>query len=256
VGLLREIIKLFSSSNSSNSNDTQELSIKPSDSGNSYTTSGFEDVTDGLEFYPTFQLSTPCKVLRACGTRVQAKKQIPDYLRSQQEGVWVPKVKSEYSLDLDDKEVGASDAYGTKREDYIEYVCSIKDIYSGDGSVLERVNLINKYREEHPDLLYVESKLLKTYRRSSIIDILILTIDFSFKDLAQLHFSDRGYLKEMLSINTRVEKSLLGANLETIESMVNISKEELIKLDGIGSKSADKILDKIKEIKILINHNT
>jgi len=233
------------------------LSIKPSKTTNSYTASGFDDVIDGLEFFPTFHFDTPCEVLRAYGMRVDTEEQIPDFLKSQVEGVWIPKVKNECRLDgFDNEDVGASDAFGVRRDDYIAYVCSIKDIYSSGRNIFERVDLINKYREEHKDLLYVEDKLLNSYRRNSIIDVLMFITDFSFKDLVCLRFRDNGYLKPILGVNTRIEKSLISAGFQTVENIVNASKEQLVKLDGVGSKSADKILDKIAEVKAVVTEES
>lgn len=76
-------------------------------------------------------------------------------------------------------------------------------------------------------------------------------VNFSFEDLVRLHFSDSGYLKQILGVSLRVEESLINAGFETVKDIISVSKEQLIKLNGIGSKSATKILAKIEEVKAI-----
>ncbi|WP_181317815.1 helix-hairpin-helix domain-containing protein [Photobacterium kishitanii] len=253
--MFRKFFNLFSSNRTENSSETPDLTIKPSETSNSYSTSGFGDVVDGLQFSPTFHFKTPCEILRSNGMCVASEDEIPDHLKDQKHGVWLPKLKNEYSLN-DTKDVGASDAYGAKREDYIKFVCSIKDIYSSSGSIFDRVERINAFKDKHPELQYVESKLLASYSSySSLIDILMFNIDFLFEDLANFHYKDEGYLKKIFGVNTRVEKSLLSSGYKVAEDVIYLTKEQLMELDGVGNKSADKILEKILEVKVAVNSN-
>ncbi|KDN27544.1 hypothetical protein VFDL14_19920 [Vibrio fortis] len=253
--MFRKILSLFGSSRSQAHNESQDLTIKSNETTNSYSSSGFGDVVDGLQFSPTFQIRTPCKILRANGMHVANEAQIPDYLREQQHGIWLPKVKQKYSLD-DDNDVGASDASGSNRDDYITFVCSIKDIYSENISIFERVKLIDTFKADHPELLYVEDKLLAYYNNyDSIIDILMFNVDFSFEDLANFHYRDEGYLRPILGINSRVEKSLISLGYKVVEDVTHLTKDQLMELDGVGNKSAEKILEKIAEVKSAIRLN-
>jgi hypothetical protein len=252
-GMFTKFLKLFGSNRSLASKETQELAIKPNESSNSYSVSGFDDVVEGLQFSPTFQLRTPIKILKATGMCVESEEQIPDFLKEQQHGVWLSKVNSKYSLD-DNNDVGASDAYGSDRDDYIKYVCEIKEIYSSSDTIFERAKQIDTFKKEHPELKYVEDKLLQYYNNfDSIIDVLMLNIDFSFEDISNFHYRDEGYLKQIFDINTRVEKSLLNSGYKRAEDVVLLTKEQLLALDGVGSKSADKILEKIEVVKSIVN---
>ncbi|MGR5130596.1 helix-hairpin-helix domain-containing protein [Photobacterium swingsii] len=253
--MLRKILNLFSRNRSENSSEIQDLTIKPSETSNSYSASGFGDVVDGLQFSPTFLLRTPCEILRANGLCVANEAEIPAYLREQQHGIWLPKLKSEHSL-CDMSDVGASDAYGANREDYVKFVCSIKDIYSSSGSIFERVARIDTFKDKYPELKYIESKLLSYYDSyDSIIDILMFNIYFSFEDLVNLHYKDEGYLKQIFGINTRIEKSLLSSGYMVAEDVICLTKVQLMELDGVGNKSADKILEKIAEVKSSVSLN-
>lgn len=51
---------------------------------------------------------------------------------------------------------------------------------------------------------------------------------------------------EDLGLSARVEKSLLGAGIETVESLAGKSKEDLTSIKGIGEKAAEEILKAIK----------
>ncbi|TFH89377.1 helix-hairpin-helix domain-containing protein [Vibrio ouci] len=254
--MFRKILSLFGRSRSQVCSENQDLAIKPNETSNSYSASGFGDVVDGLQFSPTFLIRTPCEILRANGMCIASEEEIPDYLKEQQHGIWLPKLKNEYSLD-DNNDVGASDAYGASREDYITFVCGIKDIYSEHGSIFERVERIDTFKGKHPELLYIENKLLAYYNGyDSIIDILMFNVGFSFEDLANFHYRDEGYLKQILGVNTRVEKSLLSSGYKVAEDVIYLTKEQLMELDGVGNKSADKILEKIAEVRSAVSSNT
>jgi len=229
------------------------LSISPSTSSNSYDAVGFADITDGLIFSPTFMLSTPSKILRSDGLCVETKDQIPEFLKDQPHGGWMPKLKPKFDLFGDDGKVGASDAYGAKRKDYISYVCTIRDIYTGDGSIFDRMNMIDDYRDKHPKLLYVEAKLLNYYGYSgSLADMLMNVIGCSYDDLVMLRFQDENYLKPIFEINVRIEKSLIIEGYKTAEKVISLTKEQLIELGGVGSKSADKIIAQTQKIKNIV----
>lgn len=250
--MFRKFLSLFGTKHSSVISETQELSIKPSGTGNSYSASGFEDICEGLEFSPTFLFRTPSEVLKANGMSVEAEEDIPDFLKDQKHGFWFPKVNSKYSLD-DNNDVGASDAYGANRDDYIEFVCGIKDLYSQNTTIFERIKLIDNFKKEHPELKYIEDKLLQYHSNYvSIIDILMLKINYSFEDIVNFHYRDESYLKQIFDINTRVEKSLIASGYKTAEGVIPLTKKQLVDLDGIGSKSADKILDKAELIKSMV----
>lgn len=253
--MLSKFLKLFTGHNT-NVNSQVKSSIpkiiKPSTTSNSYTATGFDGVVDGIKFSPTFLLITPCEVLRADGMILKNEKEIPDFLKDPSQGVWLPRLKRESSFN-GSRDVGASDAYGANRIDYIAYVCSVKDIYASRGNIFERVKLIDQFKKENPNLLYVEEKLLKHYENyTSIIDILMLRIYFSFEDLVLFHYQDKGYLNQMLEVNARIEQSLIDSGYETVEDIASLSKDQLVKLNGVGNKSAEKILDKINEINMLI----
>ncbi len=253
--MFRKILSLFSSNRSENSSETQGLTIKPSETSNSYSASGFEDIVDGLQFSPTFLFNTPSEILKANGMCIESAEEIPDYLKDQQHGIWLPKVKSKYALD-DNYDVGASDAYGAKRDDYIKFVCSVKDIYCVSESIFVRAERIDRFKVKHPELKYIENKLLKYYDSyDSIIDILIFNVNFSFEDLVNFHYKDEGYLRQIFGINTRVEKSLLSSGYKVAEDVICLTKAQLMELDGVGNKSADKILEKIVEVKSSISSN-
>lgn len=253
--MFRKFLNLFGSNRSSTSNESQDLAIKPSETSNSYNASGFDDIVEGLQFSPNFLLRTPCEILKANGMYVETEENIPDFLKDQQHGVWLPKVNSKYSLD-DNNDVGASDAYGADRDDYIKFVCEIKDIYSESVTIFERVKLIDNFKKKHPELKYVEDKLLQYYSNyGSIVDILMFNINFSFEDIANFHYRDEGYLKQIFDINTRVEKSLVTSGYKIAEDVILLTKEQLMALNGVGSKSADKILDKVELVKSTVNSN-
>ncbi|HIF9187314.1 hypothetical protein EQ875_02234 [Photobacterium damselae subsp. damselae] len=250
--ILKSIFSLFSGSKSTEKNKASDLSIKPSKDNNTYVASGFNDVVDGLQFSPTFLLRTPCEILKSNGMHVIDDTQIPKHLKDQKYGVWIPKLKRKSFTGSD--VVGASDAYGVTQDDYISYVCAVKDIYCRQGHILDRTSLLEQYRSDNKELLYVEKKLLEYYdNHNSIIDLLMFKIHYSFEDLVILRYRDKGYIKRIFDVNARVEESLINAGYETAEIIVNLSKDNLVKLDGIGSKSADKILATSEKIVTLIH---
>ena len=173
---------------------------------------------------------------------------------SHQHFYWEPRAK--FSGQDEKNDVGASDAYGVSRDDYINFVCGLKDIYCKSGTIFERVEQIDNFKEKHPELQYVENKLLNYYKTyDSIIDVLMFNIQFSFEDLANFHYRDEGYLKQIFGINTRVEKSLLSSGYRIAEDVICLKKEQLMEFDGVGSKSAGKILNKIKDVKSSVSSN-
>jgi DNA-directed RNA polymerase alpha subunit len=46
---------------------------------------------------------------------------------------------------------------------------------------------------------------------------------------------------------------LLNSGYKRAEDVVLLTKEQLLALDGVGSKSADKILEKIEVVKSIVN---
>ena len=229
--------------------------IKISELSNSYVATGFGEMCNRLEFFPTFHFTAPSEILRSNGMRVKEEAQIPDFLKGRQHGIWLPKIKAEYDLGFGrNNDVGASDAYGADRDDYISYVCSIKDIYLADGEIFDRVKKIEDFRAQNPELLYVEEKLLNCYSLyGSIIDVLMFVIESSYQDIVLYRFDDKNYLQKIFDINTRVEKSLISKGYETAKDVVSLTREQLITFDGIGRKSAEKIVEKIDEIKKITN---
>lgn len=253
--MFRKILSLFDGNRSSSNNETQELSIKPSEASNSYSAPGFEDITEGLQFSPTFLFRTPSEILKANGMCVDAEENIPEFLKDQQHGVWLPKVNSKYLFD-DSNDVGASDAYGADRDDYIKFVSEIKDLYSLSANIFERVKLIDDFKKENQQLKYIEDKLLQYYSNYvSIIDIIMLDVSYSFEDVVIFHYRDEGYLKQIFDINARIEKSLIASGYKTAEDVILLTKKQLVDLDGVGSKSADNILEKSELVKSVVNFN-
>lgn len=56
-------------------------------------------------------------------------------------------------------------------------------------------------------------------------------------------------LQAILDVNEKVESILLEADLDTLEKIEEAGRDELIALKGIAEKTADFILDAIKEYK-------
>ena len=48
-------------------------------------------------------------------------------------------------------------------------------------------------------------------------------------------------------VGPKVEKVLIAAGYDTIEKIKNLTAEDLTKLDGIGAKTAEKIIKSAKE---------
>ena len=253
--MFRKLLNYLDRKTSNNTNKTQDLVIKPSKKTNSYNASSFEDIIEGFQFSPTFLFRTPSETLRANGIHVKHEEDIPDFLKEQRHGVWLPKVSEKYTLS-DNTKVGASDAHGADRDDYIKFVCSIKDIYYSDSSIFERASRIDNFIEKHPELRYIEEKLLKYYGSyDSVIDILMFHIDFSLKDITVFYFKSEGYLKQIFEINSRIEKALLNSDYKVAEDVIYLTKKQLIELDGVGNKSAEKILKRIEEVKHFVSDN-
>ncbi|MFH0763424.1 MAG: transcription termination factor NusA [Candidatus Omnitrophota bacterium] len=56
-------------------------------------------------------------------------------------------------------------------------------------------------------------------------------------------------LMDLDGVGPKVAKALAGAGYDTVEKIKNLTVEELTKIDGIGKKTAEKILTSAKEIK-------
>ena len=207
--------------------------------------------TEGLYFVPVLKLLTPNDILRADGLRVASEQDIPEFLLTKKYGIWLSTASYETAVGND--EAKESDADGVKRSDYIHYVCSIKDIYCADSDIHSRVNAIEAFRNEHLELIYVEEKLLAHYRSySSIVDILMFEYHFVFEDLVILHSNNSHYLKAILEINTRVEKSLRAAGYSSPSAIRTLSKKDLLKLDGVGPKTAKHLYEKAQQINTIL----
>ncbi|MDD5680940.1 MAG: transcription termination factor NusA [Candidatus Omnitrophica bacterium] len=55
-------------------------------------------------------------------------------------------------------------------------------------------------------------------------------------------------LTDIEGVGPKVEKILIGAGYDTVEKIKNLTAEDLTKLDGIGAKTAEKIIKSAKEV--------
>ena len=56
-------------------------------------------------------------------------------------------------------------------------------------------------------------------------------------------------LKQLKGVGAKIEKILIGAGYDTVDRIKNLTVEDLVKLDGIGEKTAAKIINSAKGLK-------
>ncbi|SQH75530.1 protein of unknown function [Shewanella benthica] len=207
------------------------------------------DIVEGIMFSPVFLIGTPVEALKADGLVVKNKSDIPGHLLDMSSGTWLPKVNDKYRLGGADL-VGASDAYGAKRVEYIEYVCGIKGLFNSNINILEKAELIEGFTVKHPHLKYIQSALMKYYDNCpSIMEVLIWKVGCDRADVFIFRRHQEGFLRTLDGVNVKVEAALIKEGVLTYEGMVSVNYQQILALEGVGKKTAEKIMVEVALLK-------
>ena len=69
------------------------------------------------------------------------------------------------------------------------------------------------------------------------------------KELYKVRKNQRGHLRDLEGINSKVETSLIAANIQTYTDLITLEADDLLAMDGVGKKTCEKIMAEVEKIK-------
>jgi predicted flap endonuclease-1-like 5' DNA nuclease len=201
------------------------------------------DVTDGMKFVATCQLRTPLSVLKRHGEIYRGNEEPPTY-GEPRDGIWIPKLSGEYDFLSEGREV-ASDAGSVNADEYISYVTGIKEILESNVSINDKMRLAIAYAGGNEAHKRIEKGLMTCHRESTIADVMARYISDS--ERLEYYFDKPNRLTLINGVNKKVESALEESGISTIKELAQLSESELVKINGIGKVSAQKITAALKK---------
>lgn len=193
------------------------------------TASVMSDVLDGYEFFATLQLRTPLAVLEQHGRRHPGPPSKLPEIASQADGIWVPRTKSWSELtgvkDMSElpESKGASELGPIRPSEYVPFLIAFRRIIESDGDdeqKLERLRELPKHSSKFADFWARHNK----------------AADFP----EYLFWCE---LAEVKGVGSKLAKILYQAGYRDLRSVIEADIDDLVRLPGIGIKTATKIKD-------------
>lgn len=181
---------------------------------------GDSEVFDGMQFIVTLQLRTPLNILIHHNEIYRGEDAPPQYAKELWHGIWLPYVKPEYSLGLDDQH--SSDIGYVDDKEYIKFLIAFRKIVEQSIDTNQKISLLDKAVKE--DELFA-----KYWRKHKSIDA-DFPDSFFYKQLTKLE-----------GVGIKTAKNLYVNGLKSIEEVQNTPDEELLKIQGIGKNTVEKI---------------
>lgn len=181
---------------------------------------GDSEVFDGMRFSVTLQLRTPLDVLVHHNKIYRGEDAPPQYAKELWHGIWLPHIKPEYSLGLDGQH--SSDIGYVNDKEYIKFLIAFRKIVEQSIDTDQKISLLDKAVKE--DELF--AKYLGKHK----------SIDADFPD--SFFYKQ---LTKLESVGIKTAKNLYVNGLKSIEEVQNASDEKLLKIQGIGKNTIEKI---------------
>lgn len=196
-----------------------------------------DSVCDGMVFCPTLKLSTPLWILKKAGEVHRGKNAPPSY-GGQQDGVWIPNLHSDFDI-FHKGETSASDAGSIDKAQYLKYAIGLLGVFESDISIHEKMKRAIRYAIGDKELQMMEQKICSHYNQPGICEVMSRFI--SFEDKVTYFGDKRGYLTLIDGVSKKIENALELKGIHTIARLAKVSEQDLLKIDGIGEKTASKI---------------
>lgn len=185
-----------------------------------------DDIFDGWEFVATLQLRTPLEVLKHHNEKIFDKnKKLPNYIKEEWEGTWIPIVKPYELIDKNAIPEGnqATDiGQITKSEanEYCQFLIKFKTISESDTNIKDKISQIKK-------IISTDKVFRKYFKKVSNGD----------NDFLEYYFGLT--IRNILPSN--VAKILNESGYKLIEDLKGANIKEISSLKGIGKATIDKI---------------
>lgn len=192
-----------------------------------------EDVIKGFEFNATLMLRTPLRVLIHHKEKILDKnKELPNYAKTEGEGIWLPITKSyrELGLDIDEIPEGtcSSDlgALSLKEQElYFNFLLKFHTISESEKEVKEKISAIR-------NLIKIDKDFNKYYKKVSNNDKYFL----------------EGYFGLLIRnvLPPKVSSILKENGYLLLEDLKDVNLDDLLKIDGIGKSTINKLIPYVK----------
>ena len=180
-----------------------------------------EDILVGVEFTPPLLLDTPLEALEHYGEIFPGPpSEAPSYGGH---SFWLPKVKDEFSLFTQEAQV-ASAIGPVKPSYYVPLLICFRRIVESELSVEEKLKAFSESVNNDEDFAAVWEKW-----KSSV------------PDFPQLYLG-LGEIAEIPGVGWKTARVLYSAGYTSKQALRSASAEDLESLQGIGEKTATKIL--------------
>ncbi|PHR87904.1 MAG: hypothetical protein COA76_10150 [Moritella sp.] len=213
------------------------------------------DIVDGLIFSATCQVRTPLNVLLKHGEIYQGNDAPPTYGRGAKDGIWLPKVRSDYSYDNDGNKA-ASDAGHVLSDDYIKFAIGLRTIFESNLPTIDKMEKIINYGDNLDDKIkYIAKNVIlnrggsKGEEKDNLADVMANHLSDTERKI--WYFDKPNHLNIIDGVNKKVVESLENNGFTTMQKIAELKVEELVILDGIGKVSAKKIAEDCLNIKEL-----
>lgn len=188
-----------------------------------------DDVFKGYEFNATLQLRTPLRVLKHHKERIlDNNKKLPNYIKEEWEGYWLPITKTYRELGLDMDEVPAGTCsidigqLTEKEQDlYFNFLLKFHTISESEKEVKEKISLIR-------DLIKTDKDFSKYYE--------IVTGNGKFFLESYFGLLIRNILPPKISGILKENGYIL------LEDLKDVNLDDLLKIDGIGKSTINKLI--------------
>ncbi|MPW27709.1 hypothetical protein F9L16_01670 [Agarivorans sp. B2Z047] len=196
------------------------------------------DVVEGMEFIATCQLRTPIAILKKHG-EVYVGEGMPPAYGTPQDGVWVPKLNSSFDF-LDEGNTTASDAGQVNAGEYIDYAVGLLSIFESDISITDKMDKALAYSGNNGSKKQIERKILAYYCEKNIADVMARFVSES--ERIEFYFDKANRLTLVSGVNKKAASALEASGIYTIKELSNMTESDLVKINGIGKVSAQKII--------------
>ena len=192
-----------------------------------------DDVFKGYEFNATLQLRTPLRVLKHHKERIlDNNKILPNYVKEQWEGYWLPITKTyrEMGIDIDEVPKGTcSTDLGSlsvkEQELYFNFLLKFHTISESEKEVKEKISAIK-------NLIKIDKDFNKYYKKVSNDDKYFLEAYFGL------------LIRNVLP--SKVSSILKENGYLLLEDLKDVNLDDLLKIDGIGKSTINKFIPYVK----------
>lgn len=187
-----------------------------------------DDIISGLEFHATLQLRTPLEVLLHHGEVFSEQGNPPQYAKEAWQGIWTYKTKSwkELGIDIQEElpETTASSDIGSLEPDeakeYLDFLIKFHTIAESELRADEKIKQIMQLEKSN-------SNFKKYYNKQT----------GEGKEFLESYFNL--LIKNILP--PKITKSLNDAGYRTLKDLKGVDSKELLKLEGVGKATIDKL---------------